>query len=207
MTLTLWVYSADDFGAAVVDQLVKLVRPRVVLRIHDQTAMELGLKNLHRGDIFLFISLRPRDSISSTINARCCETGSAFLQVVVVTPILQLGPLVQVPGSACWECWRERERANHPLAEQRLALFDYYDKETSKPPSGYMPFLTGVAAGKAASILNHTDTFREHLGLAWAMNMWTKEISRARFVGRHGCVHCGLGHADQEDQTLAMYYR
>jgi bacteriocin biosynthesis cyclodehydratase domain-containing protein len=207
MKSQVWIYQEEDFGVAVGTELQKQLHDRVLSYPRDAASIDGMLRSLNRSDIFIFISPRPRDAACRVINAGCCKIGCTFLPVIVDTESLIVGPLVQVPGTPCWECWNTRERANYHFADQRAALRNYYDQESCKSPIGYMPYLVGVAAGKLAGVLNNSRLFKEQLGRSWAINLWTREISQAAFVGRHACPHCGVHDLDGTIGLLFRYCR
>lgn len=205
--LTVWIYHLDDFGAEVSSKLLELTPNVKYHHMATNPCVDLEASQFGETDVVVLLSMRPRDEISLQLNSRCAESHCTFLPVFIELGLLRVGPLVQVPRTPCWECWRERERANHPLAQSRDSLLRHYGTDIAKSPRGYMPYIVDLAACKVANILLSKSSHDAQLGKVWTINVWSRQISIEPFVERHACPHCGSADTNSTVGCLIDYCR
>jgi len=195
------ILAEDEFGKSVLRHLksAPLLAERVTIREMDWNN-ELG-SEFTSDDLYVLISGSPMRSRCLELDDRCHKIGSQFMPVTIESPILQVGPLVTPGLSPCWECWDERVTSQHAFPEERLIISHLSDQKTHATILGFMPYTVEFAAHQVSSKLLKLDQRIVTNDDIWRMNIFNRDTSIARYVGRHGCHKCG-SRAPAADRTI-----
>lgn len=185
-----WIYSTDSFAHLVCRELSSWLQKRNVQLVGDDAQLLEVLDRVEKDDIFILVSAIPKESVSRAIDACCSRVSASFITAVLEDGALRVGPIIHVPFSACYSCWRSREAASHPLGAERDKLFAYYDQNPHSCVHWYTPYIASIAAAKLSIMVDLENESRVAAGKFWTINLSTRAIHESRAIGRHACPNC-----------------
>ena len=192
------VIALDIFGDAVLKHL-KLVLDNGASRI--TRVVDVPTVKCDAENTYIIISGKPVTAYCLEIEERCHTSGAKLLPVTIETSILQVGPLV-IPGrTPCWECCDQRLTSQHAFPQERTLLAEFYAREPQHHSLGFMPYTAMIAAHRIAHELESLNKNGEADCGIWRMNIYTRDVSIAGYIGRHGCKKCG-SREPESDRSL-----
>lgn len=197
---TVHLLSVGAFGQAVATTLQSLL-PQVSETRLDQYGQTHPML-WPTADVHLLAAWRPVPTLSRLLDEMSHAWRTPFIEAVMETPSLRVGPVV-VPGeSACYGCFTKRSLQHAQRPTEYQALRDYYDTNAKEGPQGFVPAFADIAAIRLAQMVEQLE--REPLSIAgrvWHLNLMQRDTAQATVVGVHGCARCGLG----RDEALRSF--
>jgi len=192
------VISVGAFGHAVATTLGALL-PDVIETIADASTHP---SHWPAARVHLLAAWRPAPAISRTLDDMSHAWRTPFIEAVMETPFLRVGPIV-VPGlGACHGCAERRALQHSPRPREHQALRDFYDANPQHGPRGFLPALADIAAARLAQGVHQVDRDpAAAAGRVWRMNTVQRDTTSATVVGIHGCPRCGL---DRDEATRGV---
>ncbi len=199
---TIHVISAGAFGRAVAASLRTLV-PHTI-----ETSLEPSAFHPSRWPVarmHLLAAWRPVPAVSRTLDEMSHAWRTPFIEAVMDTPFLRVGPIV-VPGSgACHACAERRALQHSPRPREHQAVREHYDAHPQQGPHGFLPAFAAIAAARLADAVRDLDRDpAAAAGRVWRMHMIQRDTTSATVVGIHGCPRCGLGRDEATRSVLRL---
>jgi bacteriocin biosynthesis cyclodehydratase domain-containing protein len=142
-------------------------------------------------DLQVVCAWRPVPKLCAFLDELSHRRSHPLVSVVLEPSVLCLGPVI-VPGEGgCWHCWEARAQQHAQFAEERLALLQFYEKDRSAGPIGYLEPFALMGAVQIAHLISSREYLRQNAGFIWRINLYTREVSVGHLIGVHGCPRCG----------------
>jgi bacteriocin biosynthesis cyclodehydratase domain-containing protein len=130
-----------------------------------------------------------------------------FIEAVMETPQLRVGPVV-VPGKgACHACAERRALQHSPRPNEHRALREFYDANPEQGPQGFLPAFAEIAAVRLAQFVRQIGKDPVSVaGQVWRLNTIHRETVGSKVVGVHGCPRCGLKRDEATRSFASLRY-
>lgn len=197
------IISIGAFGQAVAATLQELLPNVVETRIADngQTYPLLW----PNAQMHLLASWRPATKISRLLNEMCYAWNTPFIEAVLETPQLRVGPVVIPGGSACHDCFEQRLRQHTARPAEHQALREFYNAQPQRGPQGYLPAFADIAAIRLTQFVAQFDRDAAAVaGQVWQLNTISRDTVQGTVVGVHACHYCGLGREEATRSYSAL---
>jgi bacteriocin biosynthesis cyclodehydratase domain-containing protein len=197
--------SVGAFGQAVAASLKELL-PNVIetrLESPEQThPMFWPAARVH-----LLAAWRPVAKLSRLLDEMSHAWRAPFIEAVLETPHLRIGPVVVPGASACHGCFEQRTLQHAPRPDKHQILRDFYDAQPQQGPQGYLSAFAEIAAIRLAQLVRQLERDPDTAaGQVWQMNTINRDTVCGRVVGVHGCPRCGL-RRDEATRSFATLGR
>lgn len=145
-------------------------------------------------NIHILAAWRPVRALSRAFDEMCHRWRTPFIEAVMETPLLRVGPVV-VPGSgSCRTCYEKRTLQHASRPAQLEALWGYYDANPGRGPQGYLAPFVEIAALRLAQFVDELKQNSDvAAGSVWELDVVSRITRTGKVVGIHGCPRCGLG--------------
>jgi bacteriocin biosynthesis cyclodehydratase domain-containing protein len=160
-----------------------------------------------QANVHLLATWRPTTRLSRLLNEMSYAWRTPFIEAVLETPQLRVGPVVVPGASACYDCFAKRmlQHAQRPAEYQALRAF--YDANPTQGPQGFLPAVADLAAIRLAQLVQALERDANSVaGQIWHLNTMQRDTAQSTVVGVHGCVHCGLGQDEATRGYQAMQH-
>lgn len=193
--LAYWLYSEDAFSEETASLIEKWL-PNVN-RIRSSVALKIFAEKASQSDFVVVISGRPGGKLFTAISELSAKHSFTFLPVALISDVVHVGPISTKGCIACWQCWRDRESANHADPHSYRSLLEYHDTLQSDINCGYLPLFIPIVS-HLVNVLMET---HEKGGWVAKLNLQTKSITFHPVLGIHDCPNCSwsLPSVDAED--------
>ncbi len=185
------VLSVGPFGRAVAEALNGLLPGVIETRVEENYSAHPA--SWPTAQVHLLAAWRPVPRLSRACDEMSHAWRTPFIEAVMETPNLRVGPVV-VPGAgACHACAERRALQHSPRPDEHRALREYYDANPQQGPQGFLPAFAEIAAVRLAQFLRQLKSDPASVaGQVWRMNTIHRETVSSKVVGVHGCPRCGL---------------
>lgn len=164
--------------------------------------------------IHILAAWRQVRALSRAFDEMCHAWRTPFIEAVMETPMLRVGPVV-VPGSgACRGCYEKRTLQHASRPAQLEALWQYYDANPGRGPQGYLTPFIEIAALRLAQFVDELEQNpAQAAGSVWELDVVSRLTRTGKVVGIHACPRCGLGRneatrsfAEMLDELFGFYF-
>lgn len=155
--------------------------------------------------IQLLAAWRPVPRLSRLLDEMSHAWRTPFVEAVIETPNLRVGPVV-VPGfGACHACAERRAVQHSPRPEEHRALREFYDTNPQQGPQGFLPVFAEIAAVRLAQFVRQLEGDPAAVaGRVWLLNTIHRYAVSSEVVGVHGCPRCGLKRNEATRSFVAL---
>jgi bacteriocin biosynthesis cyclodehydratase domain-containing protein len=150
----------------------------------------------------LLAAWRPTPGLSRACDEMSHAWRTPFIEAVMETPNLRVGPVVAPGLGACHGCAERRALQHSPRPGEHAALRDFYEANPGQGPRGFLPAFAEIAAVRLAQFVRRVNRDpAAAAGHVWRMNTILRETTSGVVVGIHGCPRCGL----KRDESTRSY--
>jgi bacteriocin biosynthesis cyclodehydratase domain-containing protein len=199
------ILSVGAFGQAVAGALKRLVAGVYETRVDGGHLTYPAL--WPTAQVHLLATWRPMPRLSRACDEMSHAWRAPFIEAVLETPNLRVGPVV-VPGvGACHACAERRALQHSPRPIEHIALREFYDANPQQGPQGFLPGFPEIAAVRLAQFMRQIRSEPAAVaGRVWRMNTIHRETVSSMVVGVHECPRCGLKR-DESTRSFAALHR